>query len=133
MAKFSASLLTLIIVDLLFLITGQFDMETPSSMIFNAITNLSDIQSSIFWLSVVGVLGIAGIASTSTVRSGIFTQVANVTLFVLMATTLAVLVTDYLVVYNILRNYNEVLATVIMAPIILLFIFTVGEWLRGKD
>lgn len=133
MGKLVVFMTILIIIDVLFLATGQLAANSPSSIVLNTILNLETVQSTTFWLLFLGAVGIAGLVATSGVSRGIFAQATNVLSFTVMAVALGTLIGDFLTLFIILKQSNEVLATIVMAPIIMIFIMTVTEWLRGKD
>ncbi len=132
MGKFITYISILVFIDIMFLITGQFALQSPTSVILNAIIDPTNIQTSTWW-TVVIVAGIATIAATTAVSSGIIGTPVAVALFVGMATSLVLLAGDFLFIYSKLFQLNPVLATITFAPVLIIFIFTVAEWMRGKD
>ncbi len=133
MGKLVTMLTMLIFIDILFLATGQLDLSSPTSVITGAILDPSAFKTSVFFLLFLGTAGILGLLSTTGVTSGILVNATNILAFTAMAVSMTGLLGDFITIYLSLRNYNEVLAIVIMAPIIMLFAVTIAEWLRGKD
>ena len=133
MGKLVTYLSILIFVDLCFLLTGQVDLESDLSIVTGAILNPSLIKTSVFFLLFLGIAGIAGLIATTGVTTGIFANATNVLAFTAMAVGMIGLLGDFLTIYNTLRVYNEVLAIIIIAPLLMIFIATIAEWLRVKD
>ncbi len=133
MGKLMTFLAILIFIDILFLVTGQLDITSSTSIITGAILNPSGIRGTQFFLVFLGVAGIAGLIATSGVTTGILANATNVLAFGLMTLAMIGLLGDYITIFNTLYVHSPVLATVIMAPIIMLFCVTIAEWLRGKD
>ncbi len=133
MAKLITYLSLLIFIDILFLVTGQLDLSSSTSVVTGAILDPSAFKTSVFFLLFLGVVGIAGLVSTSGVTTGTLFSATNVLSFTVMAVAMTGLLGDYITIYNTLRAHNEVLAIIIMAPIIMIFAVTIAEWLRAKD
>ncbi len=131
MGKLINLVLILIMIDLLFIITGQLTLDSPSSVIITALTNPEAIQDSNFWTILF--VGLSGLALVGGVVAGIVTRSSDVTIFIVMGTSLILMVGDFVDVFNHISGINPVLATVIMSPIILIFTLVVIEWVRGKD
>ena len=133
MGKLLNYMLILVMIDVLFLVTGQLGLNSPTSVIIGAIQNLSDIKGTTLFIAILGIAGIAALASTAGVKSGLFSSAIQATLFIPMALGLAAMIGDFVTVFNKLADFNFVLATVVMSPIMVIFIFVVAEWVRGKD
>lgn len=131
MGKLVGFILMLVVIDMLFLATGQLDLNSPSSIISNAVQDPTTLKTSNFWT--VLITGITGLVVVTTIIAGIATRNSDIVIFAAMAGTLALLLTDYLYIYNHLASINTPLAIMIMAPIIITFILTIVEWLRVKD
>ena len=133
MGKLITMLTLLIFIDILFLATGQLDINSPTSIVTGAILDPSTFKTSVFFLLFFGIAGIGGLIATSGVTTGALVSATNVLAFTFMAVSMAGLLGDFITIYLSLRSYNEVLAIVIMAPIIMIFAVIVADWLRGKD
>lgn len=133
MGKLITFLSILIVIDILFLITGQLNLDSNTSMVTGAILNPTAFKTSVFFLLFFGIAGIGGLIATSGVTTGIFATGTNILAFTAMAITMTGLLGDFITIFNTLRDHNIVLATIVMAPILLLFTVTLAEWLRGKD
>jgi hypothetical protein len=134
MGKLITYLGILIFIDIFFLITGQLDINSSTSVVTGAILAPSAIKSSVFFLLFLGSAGIAALVATAGVNTGgLVVSATNVLAFAAMAISMVGLLGDFITIYLTLANYNNVLATVIMAPIMMLFAVTIAEWLRGKD
>lgn len=121
----------LIFIDLLFLVTGQLTLDSPTSVILNGLQDPSILLTTNWWT--VLVVGLSALAVTSAVIAGIATRNSDIVIFFAMAGTLVLMVGDYLVIYNHLASINKPLAILIMSPVITLFTLVVIEWARGKD
>ena len=133
MGKLVTFMSILIIIDILFLITGQLNLDSNTSMVTGAILNPTAFKTSVFFLLFFGAVGIGGLIATSGVTTGILSTGTNILAFTGMALAMTGLLGDFITIFNTLRDYNVVLATIVMAPILLLFTVTLAEWLRGKD
>lgn len=132
MGKLISYLSIIVLIDLIFLITGQLTQSSPTSVIINAILDPSNIQSSqLFILLITG--GISLLAVGAAVVVGVISRSFEIVLFVPVAISLSILIGDFATVFVYLASINVVWATVIMAPIMILFVMTIVEWLRGKD
>ena len=131
MGKLITLISMLIIIDLLFLATGQLTLDSPSSAILNGIQDPSILKDSNIWTILIAGIGV--LAVVSAVIAGIATRNSDIVIFVSMGTALSVLVGDYITIYNHLASINKPLAVLIMSPIIMIFTLTIVEWVRGKD
>ena len=132
MGKLIRMISILIFIDLLFIITGQLTLNSPTSAIIQAILDPANIQSSQLWTLLI-ISGISILSLTTAVVVGIVTRNLEFFFFVTISLGFATLVGDFVTIFVHLASFNIVLATLIMGPIIILFVFTVLEWLRGKD
>ena len=132
MGKLTRLIISLIIIDLLFIITGQIEAGGNLSIIGSLIANPAS-KTSLFFLLFLGITGIASLVASSSVSSGIITRGADILVFTSMALAMASMLGDFATIYMVLRGQNEILATLIMVPIMGLFVMTIAEWLRGKD
>lgn len=121
----------LIFMDLLFIITGQIAATSPTSVIFNAIINPSNITTSSFWIILFGVTGIGALATLIGFATGIVSRSGvGVLAFVPIAVGLGVLVGDFVAIFIYLADLSVIGATITMLPLIVLFGLTVIEWLK---
>ncbi len=133
MGKMFTFLTILLFIDLMFLITGQIT-GTLTSMMFEVLLDVSLLRSGAFWSSLIsGASGIASLLTISAVTVGFIITKSDTLLYAPIGIALANLVVDFIVVYNLLRIHNPILATMIMAPLIIMYALTAAEWLRGKD
>lgn len=137
MGKLANFIVFLVFIDLLLLMTGQLAVDSSISMIVGAILDPSLIKTSQFWLQLGLTSGLtAGLAALGVgvaVFIGTAITKAEVILFIPLAFTLALLVGDFITIFTAARSLNPILASIIITPIIILFSFTILEWLRGKD
>ena len=131
MGKLISFIIMLVVIDLLFLITGQLTLDSPSSLIINVIQDPSTIVQTNFWTILITSIGL--LAVTTAVIAGIVTRSSDVVIFITMGTALALMIGDFAVIYNHLASINRPFATIIMSPILLIFTFIIIEWVRGKD
>lgn len=132
MGRLGSLIMALVFIDLLFLITGGLNVNAPSSIILGVITDPSTIKTSNFWdLSILTLVGLAVIAGIYSRLSG--GAPSDALKFIPIAIGISALIVDFLYIYNELRALNEVLATLVMAPIVIMFAFAILEWVRGKD
>ena len=133
MVKLVHAVLTLVIIDMLFMVTGQLDLNSTSSLIIGMINDPTTITFSTFWSAMIGVTGLGALVATAGVTIGSIISATNVLVFLPLGLVFAVLIGDYLTIYNTLRDSNPVLATLVMIPVMVVFILTVIEWVRAKD
>jgi len=134
MGKLINFITILIFIDLLFLVTGQLTLDSPTSVILNGLQDPSILLTTNLWTLVfVGVASLSALAVTSVVIAGIATRNSDIVIFFAMAGTFALLVPDFILIYNHLASINQPLAILIMSPIVTLFALVVLEWARGKD
>jgi len=136
MGKMINFLVILIFIDLLFIVTGQLVItETnPSSLILQAILDPETILSTQFFATFFTVAGVASILTVGAVVTGIINKAGiDIIGFASATVLLTGLAGDYITIFNLLRVQNPILATLLFGPIIVLFIFVLVEWVRGKD
>lgn len=136
MGKLINLIAILIFIDLLFIITGQLTINdtNPSSLILKAIIDPQTILSTDFFKTFFVVAGVSVLTIGGAVLVGIINKAGIDILGFATATVLLTgLAGDYITIWNILRAANPILATLIFAPIIVIFIFVLVEWVRGKD
>ena len=131
MSNLKSYLSILIFMDLMFIITGQIATSSPTSILLNAILDPSNIKTSAFWLVMLGATGIGALATLAGLAVG-FVSRAGISIlgFVAIATSMALLVGDFISIFLYLRDLNAILATIIMAPLTILYLLTVVEWLK---
>lgn len=146
MTKIAKYILVLIMIDILFIITGQICNDSVgcslNSIIFNTILNISSILTLSFWTEMIGAIGnlftsatgLGSIIVGATVIVGALALIpSEQRLFIPMAFSLGLLSMDFVFIGTYLISLNVVLGTLIIVPIIILYTFQVVEWLRGKD
>ena len=145
MGKLIGFITFLIFADLFFLATGQICAHgvcTLTSIIFNAILDVGKISTTQLFSELIGNIsnlfnsstGIAALGASGAVTIGAFIMTKEFrVLLIPIALTLALLVNDFVVIGTYLASLNPILAVFIMAPISIIYILTVVEWLIGKD
>jgi len=134
MGKLIQYVLTITVLYILFIITGQLVVDSNFSLITGLIFDPSIVLTSAWWLALIkGTSGISALIVTGGVIAGIATRNSDITIFSAMASVLVLMAGDFLIIYDHLRSINNVLALMIMSPIIITFVLIVVDWLRGKD
>lgn len=145
MGKLVQYLTILIFIDLMFLATGQLCSEgtcSLTSILYNSILSIGDVTFTQFFKELIGgalnlfdsVTGIAALLTGGGVIIGAFVASKDITvLFIPISFTLALIATDFVIITTYLLSSNPLAAMFIMAPISILYIITVVEWLRNKD
>ncbi len=131
MGKMLTFVSILIFIDLLFLTTAQFGLESPGSVILNAINDLSTLKTANIWIVLID--GLSGLVIATAVIAGLVTRSSDIAIFFAMAGTLALLIGDFLAIYIYLASISFIFATIVMAPIGIIFTFVVIDWAKGKD
>lgn len=138
MGKLITFMLMLLFADLLLLITGQIN-NTLNSLILSSMLDFSNFTLSSLWSNLISSVSnnalawIAGAAAT--VATGFLISTTDTKLFIPAAMILGSMVTDFITFYNtmISAGVNIILATLIIAPIIVSFTMVLIEWARGRD
>ena len=133
MGKLINYIAMLVVLDLLFLITGQLAIDSNLSLIVGAMIDPANVDISTLFKSLFIDGGLALIVLGSTAIAGLVTRTDNL-IYVGIAITLStLLIGDFVSIFNTLKDYNVILAVVVMSPVIVLFTFVMLEWARGKD
>lgn len=138
----------LVFIDLFFLVTGQLCVEgvcSISSIVFGAILDPNTILDLGIFTFLIGTIqsllssptGIASLLGGATVAtvfvgSSIFRGIDTI-LFITIGLTLAGLASDFIFLFVNLSQLNFVLAAMTILPIIIIYIFSIVEWMRLKD
>lgn len=133
MGKLTKMILIIVGIDLLFQILGLNSLTGSSSLIVAALNDPLNLRNSGFYLLFLGASGIAQYVAQSGVTTGFLAFATNVLAFTSMAIGISGILGDFLTVYTNLYALNPVVATIIMTPIMILFVMVIVEWLRGKD
>lgn len=147
MGKLITFLTILIVVDMFMIMTGQLCTSgtcSVSSTIFNAIFNVGQLSVMDWFKQILGDIGSMFSGGTSgtglwsflaglAVSTGLIFTLTDTKLFVPLGITLGVLTQDFVLLYAVLKAQSYILATIVMAPITILFVLVVVEWVRGKD
>ncbi len=135
----------LIFLDLFFIVTGQICNSSVgcslTSIVFNSLLDIGNITTSQFFAQLIGnvanfftsLTGFGALATGVIVSLGAIIVPSELRFFIPIGFTLALLGTDFVFIASYLLSLNSVLATFIMAPMVMLYLFTVLEWLRNKD
>ncbi len=135
----------LIFADLFFIATGQICSQgtcSLGSIIFNAILNIGSISLTDLFVELIGSIGLVFNSVTGILSIGAAGGVILTTflaskefriLLIPISFTLAVIASDFVIISSYLISQNVILGTLIMAPLIIIYVFTVVEWLIGRD
>ena len=145
MGKVITYITMLIFIDLFFIATGQIcsvDVGCSlGSIIFNSLLNIDNVTGLSFFTELIGDItnlagsatGFAALAIGGAVLIGSLFIPGDIRFFIPLSISLALLISDFVFIASYLISLNAVLATFIMAPIIIIYVLTVVEWLRGRD
>ncbi len=145
MGKIVTFLTILIFMDLFFIATGQICNSgagcSIGSILLNAILDIGNATASTFFTNLIGDItnlfdsatGISALLLGATVLIGSLFIPGDIRFFIPITFSLALLSSDFVFIASYLISLNAILGTFIMAPIILIYIVTVLEWLRGRD
>lgn len=155
MGRIVTYLTILIVMDLMFIVTGQLcaggDSCTLTSAIFGIIMNPSLATLSSWFHGLIGDLGslLSGNASPGQIGNLISTLIGaggaiavgslvfglknDSILFAPTGVALSLLVVDFVNIYSYIAVSSPVLALFIFSPIIVIFVFTCLEWIRGMQ
>lgn len=142
MGKVSKFLTIVIFIDLLFIITNQLGNQTLTSIIFDAILNFKDFTAGELFKEFVGDLfnltssgtGLAALLATGGVIVGAFIATKEFKILLIPITiTLALVAGDLIAINLMLLDKNVILASLIMIPLTIIYIFSVVEWWKGSD
>jgi len=133
--------------DLLFIMTGQICNSevgcSISSIILNAILDLPSLSVSEFFRQIIG--DIYDLTNSST---GIFALIGGLIgvgigslltrsdslLWLSVAgASFGLIISDFVFIFSYLFSLNKILATIIMAPTMVIFVLVLLDWSRGKD
>jgi len=147
MGKVIFFITAIIVIDILLLATGQLCIEGGtgvcglSSIVFNAIINLSHLQFSQFFTEIIGdfvdlrnsATGFTALLTAIGVTIGAYIVASSEQrLFIPIAMTLGIIAGDFVFLFSGL-GINPLLGTLIIAPLAMAFILSVLDWIRGKD
>jgi hypothetical protein len=111
-----------------------FMATTPSGFLVGLL-NPGSIDKSPFFVQLVGILTLFGGAAVGImVTVGSFTQFKpDLAVTILFTGYLISMVWDLIVLFTQISQINLFLATLVMSPLIILWLLTAIEWWRGKD
>ena len=145
MGKMIFYITMLIFIDLFFIATGQIcnaDVGCSlGSIIFSSLLNIENITSLSFFTDLIGdvtnlfssTTGIAALLAGAGVIIGATIFPSEIRFFIPIAFSLSLLTPDFVFIAIFLIGSNALLGMFLMGPIILIYLFMVIEWLKGKD
>lgn len=145
MGKMVTYLAILIFIDLLLITTGQLCATDSgcsfTSIIFNAILDFDNLGFTNFVKQIIGNLtdffgstsGLLSLLTGAGVTIGIVFSKSDMLLSLLIAGTLALIGSDFIIISTKLFSLSPILTMFIMGPITILFYIVVLDWVKGKD
>lgn len=145
MGKAINYLIMLAVLDILFVATGQLCSSGAcsfSSIVFNALLDLgslpftnfvSNLLGNIlsFGSSTTGILSL--IAAAVGVTVGSLLTKSDTLLFIPIGATLGIIGSDFIIIFIHLKEFSYLLATLVMAPIVIAYYLVIVDWVRNKD
>lgn len=138
MGNFKTYLLVMTGIILMCHLTGLIPTNTPNSILLQFVLHPNQLlpsqdNPSMLPLAVAILAGIAVLAGAGIVVGIFGGQLSDTAALTGLALYLFVIGWDFIVVYNLVYNESKLLATVFIAPIFLMYIFTTIEFWRGRD
>lgn len=133
MGKLATYFSILIFIDLLFIVTGQINLDSNLSFITGALVDPSNITLTVVFTVLLGAAGLGALLQQGGVTTGVIVTATNVLAFTATSIGLTALFGDFTNIFLTLKNHNLVLATFIWVPLMIVLILTIVEWLRVKD
>jgi len=129
MAKFATYILVMTGLIVLFYFTGISTDDTANSVLLNLLLDPAQLQNTPLALKAIAVFE-AILASAIVVG---FAIGGNIELGVMTSFTIYLmnLMWDFIAIYSKVAAQNEVVAVLIFAPLLFLFVVTTIEWWRG--
>ena len=130
MGKLTTYMVTISGLILLFHLGGLIE-DTPNSVLLTVLLSPQNIlSSSLGTLAVVAIefIGLVG-AVILGIRGGNVELAASSGFAVFLLN----FGWDITIIFGVLRNANEVMALLILSPIMILYVITILEWWRGRD
>lgn len=138
MGNFKTYILLMTAVILLFHLTGLIPEVTPNSLLIQTVLhpdqllpsadNPSILPLASKILIIISLIGVGGI-----IASVFVTSISDTILFTTLTAYLFTLGWDFIVIYNRINDVSPLFATLFIAPIFLMYVFTVIEFWRGRD
>lgn len=110
---------------------GLCQSNTPNSAMLNLLMNVDDLRDLTF--SEKAILVLEGVSAALIIATGVF--IGNIELAAIgpFAIYYFNLGWDFLAVFNVVREANPVIATLIFAPFFYLYVIVIVDWWRGRD
>lgn len=112
---------------LVFYFTG---LSTSSGTMLSFMLNLQNVNTTTWWLTVVGLL--SG-TSAATILIGFVSKNVELALVAPLALFLLISGWDIIKIFIFLASLNYVLATLFLGPFLLMYIMIIVEYWRGRD
>jgi hypothetical protein len=142
MGKLMTFITILVMIDIMLLTTGVVQDMTFNSVLLNAVLDwrTTDVFSWGFFKQLIGDLadaatgsGLLSLLLGAGIIAGFFIFPSDTKLFIPIAAFLALASQDFIVVGQQLAEINNILAALFIVPILILYILTILDWVRGRD
>jgi len=134
MAKIHSYLLTLIVLILLFHFAGYLNETGTSYLLDNlGITNPQNIGTTTWWATMTAITTLTIVGVTIGLYYGKGAAIVLLPSVLAIASLLFLIGWDLIALFNILLQTNTTFATLIISPLIVIYVMTVVEWIRGMS
>lgn len=130
MQQMTTFMMIMLGIALLFHIFGVIPSTTPNSILLNTILNPQDIASSPIMITVLAALTLA---TGLSVFLGFYTRNVEYALMIPIGLALFTLMWDFLAVVAVISAASKILAVIIFGPLLLIWVLTVVDYIRGRD
>lgn len=134
MAKIHIYLLALVVWILFFHFAGLIEGTGTSYVLNNlGVTNPENFGTTQFYaiISGISILALAGISIG--LVFGRNSEIILLTTTISLALLFLLILWDFIALFNVLRLTNHFLAIMIISPLMIIFILTIYEWVRGMS
>ena len=130
MQQMTTFMMIMVGIALFFHIFGVIPSTTPNSILINTVLHPQDIASSPLMITVLAALTLAVSLS---VFLGFYTRNVEYALMIPIGWALFTLMWDFLAVVAVLSSVSAVLSLIIFGPLLVIWILTVVDYIRGRD
>ena len=134
MGKFTTYIFIMTGLLILFHFMGLIEPDsTPNSVLLNILMNPQDISFSDFFNDYILLTLTTGAGIVAGIIIGFVTKNAELAAMIGIATYLGTILWDFIAVYNVVAATNQVLAILLLGPLLFVFSITLVDWWRGRD
>jgi hypothetical protein len=130
MRSLTTYLLLMYGINMLLFIFGLNPSGTTSAL-FTLLFNPQNITSSSIYSAIALMLSAGSVIAG--IVYGFFVKNFELSAFQVVASTLLLFVPDWISIYNILSQASHTLAILFISPMIVMYIFAVADYWRGRD